>query len=115
MKIHILIIVITLVCGYLANAYADVKWDPNTAISDAKEQYEKSGYSSLVVSDSTGHRFYGKKSLPQEIIFCALKDTDMSIYVHKVPSIKDKKIRKYVSLYNTEMLKLQAEKRGCKR
>ena len=115
MRILILSFAIVLFSSFCPTAYAENEWNPDTAINDAREEFKMTGYGSIAVTDSTRKSYYGDKVLPQDTIFCALEDTDMKLFVHIVDSIEKENIRNYVTLYNTEMLKLQAAKRGCKR
>ena len=107
----------TMVIGFLLAAWplftlASPDWNPETAVSDAQAEFEKNGYSPITITDGQ-ERFHGEKEIDQEVIFCAMRDADARLLIYKIDSIHEEGTRSYVTRYNTEMMRLMAEREGC--
>ena len=92
--------------------FASPDWNTESAASDAQAEFSINGYSPITISDGK-ESFHGEKEIDQDVIFCAIRNADMRLRMHKVDSILEEGTRSYVTRYNTEMMRLQAERSGC--
>ena len=113
MKITILSLILLLTLGCHSESHSKKVWNPEFAVNDAKVKFKESGYSSIQIYDNEGETYSGEKAHDQKLIQCVIENSDWNILAYKLESIQIQKIRRYVSIYNTEMVTLRAQEIGC--
>lgn len=110
--IRVLSLICILISACSTNSTETEKWIESNAVDDAKVQFKKFGYTTIVLEDGHGSTYSGERQNNQNIK-CKISNLDINIKVFKVEMVTDERLRNYVSKFNKEMQRLKEVRDGC--